>query len=101
MNTYRIEIQDLKSKATRVAERPGCGFAEEGTRHEFTTRMCDCNLAGYFHAEVIKQNGEERQLPHNITAGRWLETNKCDHSMPPTRFKAVRAHLDSGTVAQL
>lgn len=100
MNTYRIEIQDLKSKEHKVVRVPGCGWTEHSAG-QYERRMCDCNLAGYFHAEFFKQGGEERQVPHNITAGKWLEKNTCDHSMPPTRFKAVRAHLDSGEIARL
>jgi hypothetical protein len=100
MNTYQIEIKELKSGKTVKMPVPGCGWTEH-SHIAYETTMCDCNLAGYFHNEVRMDKGEHRTIAHNLVAGNWLDKNKCDHSMPPTRFKAVAAHLDKGGVVAL
>lgn len=102
MRTYQIEIQEVKSGKVNKMLVPGCGFTE-GTIEMYATRMCDCNLAGYFHNEVKtdKRTGVSTSSPHNAIAGNWLANNKCDHSMPPKRFKALAVHLDGGEVVRL
>jgi hypothetical protein len=101
MITYQIEIQDVKSGKTVTMPRPGCGFTEDGTRHEFATRMCDCNLAGYFNADLIQTSKGVSQSPHQGPANAFRQYHGCNHTMPPTRFKAIAAHLDNGTVVRL
>lgn len=98
MNTYQLEIYDNVSKQTRMREPPGCGWTEDSAG-QIHAKMCDCNLAGYFNAEPAEKDG--RLPPHQVIAGTYIHQHGCDHSMPPKRFKAVKAHLSTGEVVQL
>lgn len=66
--------------------------------------MCDCNLHGFRErGRLVNQPGGPPQwewsesVPHDFVAG----SIKCDHSMPPKRYKALRAYLPDGQVVEL
>lgn len=99
---YAVDITEL---ATGIERRVPCAcpWSDTYSLPTWRERMCDCNIAGYFiKGQLIVQEGKPDEWrwrhdeSHTYQAGIWRESNTCDHSMPPTRFKVGSAHLSDG-----
>lgn len=105
INYYDVDILDLSSGDVRKTPMQ-TGWTEHSPTM-YRERMCDCNLAGYRERGQFFDNGEGgvhwvfSDINHAFIAYEYITKNGCDHSMPPTRFKALRAHLDDGRTIEL
>jgi len=97
MITYEVDILDVKTKQVRRTPM-WAGWTEHSPKvyHE---NFCDCNLYGY------RERGHNRQgvwewtgQPHEGLAYTFIRSKGCDHSMPPTRYRALKAYLQDGRV---
>jgi hypothetical protein len=95
MRTYRIEIERVSDGKRVTMPVPGCGWTDDAPEY-YRTRMCDCNLAGYFMADIRLTNKGWSQTPHQACAQTFIQNSGCDHSVPPTRFRPVAAHFEDG-----
>lgn len=76
------------------------GWTEYSPR-VYRETMCDCNLAGYCEAGfVLEKTGEWVfcTQPHEFAAFDFRRQFGCDHSIPPSRFRALKAYLQDGRV---
>lgn len=73
---------------------------ERGSLQMWRTKMCDCNLGGYYRRLEIKDDntGETRYAAHEMSA---YQFQPCDHSVPAKRFQAIRAYLSDGRIVNL
>lgn len=101
MNLYEVDILDTESGETKRCPML-CGWMEgqQGSIQMWRTKMCDCNLGGYYKRITMRdeKTGETRYAAHEMSA---YYFKGCDHSMPPKRFQALTAYLLDGRVIDL
>jgi hypothetical protein len=101
---YRIEITNLETGETRMVPSFGVHYVNDDALKVWRQRMCDCNLFGYFYRGWERDSSEGKKWEwdtngaHDLVAGEFRHRYGCDHTMPPTRFKAVAMHLEDGRV---
>lgn len=101
MNLYEVDILDIRSGETkRCPTLTGWSANAEDSLRMWRTKMCDCNLGGYYARRSIQDGntGETIYSAHEMSA---YNFRPCDHSMPPQRFQALRAYLADGRVIDL
>lgn len=98
MMTYNIDILDVQSGEVKRVDS-FVGWTEYSPK-TYRENMCDCNLAAMRNREfAIQKDGQRRIQDCTHAAYDWRRDNGgCDHLMPPTRMKAVRAYLQDGRV---
>lgn len=98
MNFYRIDILDLKTGEVREGVETFCGWTQYSAAL-YAKTMCDCNLGGCRDREIRVMNGERSIEAHEMASYRWRQQNGgCDHSMPPSRLRVLRARLQDGRI---
>jgi hypothetical protein len=101
MNFYDVDILDTQSGETkRCPMLTGWSDRPEGSLQMWRTKMCDCNLGGYYQriTSIDQKTGETCYAAHEMSA---YYFKGCDHSMPPKRFIALKAYLLDGRVIDL
>lgn len=101
MNLYEVDILDTTTNETKRCPML-CGWMDgpKGSIVMWRTKMCDCNLGGYFKRIEMRdqQSGEVRYAALEMSA---YQFKGCDHSMPPKRFQALKAYLLDGRIIDL
>jgi hypothetical protein len=101
---YDVEIEEIKTGKVNRSQ-VGCWWTGVHSSKGLHG-MCDCQLAGYFHAEsrMIRDfDGQDRVSWANAFATaqqNYLKTSACKHG-PAKKFRPVRAILPSGEVVEL
>lgn len=97
MMTYELDILDVQSGETKRVDS-FVGWTEYSPK-VYREGMCDCNLAGCRNREVISTPQGTSIQDAGHASYRWRgENGGCDHSMPPTRMRALKAYLRDGRV---
>ena len=98
MITYMIDILDIKSGEVKRVDSY-VGWTEFSPK-VYRETMCDCNLAAVRNREIaVQKDGQRRIQDCTHAAYYWrMKNGGCDHSMPPTRMKALKAYLMDGRV---
>jgi hypothetical protein len=109
MTFYDVDILEIATGEVR--RTPMLTGWNEHSAALYRTTACDCNLAGYRQRGYFTLNAEGQiigtwtfhpEKAHESIAYEWREANGgCDHRMPPTRMKALRAHLSTGEIIEL
>lgn len=101
---YDLEVEEIKTgkvKRSQVA----CWWSGANSIQGLHA-MCDCQLAGYFHAESFEVRGADGQYrtswsnAFSTAQQRYLKDQTCKHG-PAKKFRPVRAILPSGDVVEL
>lgn len=96
---YEVDILDIESGEVRRTPMH-VGWTQYSPK-VMREGMCDCNLGGYreMGSKSLEGNWTFCTQDHNLSAYSWRAYHGgCDHSIPPTRLKAVRAYLSDGRV---
>lgn len=97
MITYQLDILDVKSGEVKRVDSY-VGWTQYSPK-VYRENMCDCNLAGCRNREIKQTPQGTHVQDASHPAARFRELNGgCDHSMPPTRMKALKAYLQDGRV---
>lgn len=97
MNMYDIEVLDIESGESK--RMPALVGWTEFSPKVYRDNMCDCNLAAVRNREIaVQKDGQRRIQDCTHAAYHWRKAHGCDHSMPPTRMRAVKAYLMDGRV---
>lgn len=101
---YDLEVEHIKSKETRRSQ-VGCWWSGEASAQGIRV-MCDCQLAGYFHAESseIRDSAGQKRISwsnaFSVAQQNYLKANDCKHGVAK-KFRPVCAHLPNGETVQL
>jgi hypothetical protein len=101
---YDLEVEEIKTGKLKRSQ-VGCWWSGAASTQALHA-MCDCQLAGYFHAKshmVRDSDGVDRVSWSNafaIAQQDYLKANNCKHA-PAKKFRPVRAILPSGEAIEL
>lgn len=100
---YDVEIRNADGQENK--SQVGAWWSGDASANGLR-QMCDCQLAGYFHA---KPSGQPNKLTGRPTWNQaftraqhnYLQASPCSHDKPSKKFEAVRAHLPGGEVVEI
>lgn len=100
MITYDVDILDLSTG--QIRKTPMWVGWTQYSPDIYRSTMCDCNLYGYrergYATEAGGRGWEWEGQSHESVAYTFIQDRGCNHSMPPTYYRALVAYLNDGRV---